>query len=30
MCDSSDELLGEMLARLTLEQAGVELEFEEL
>jgi CyaY protein len=30
MCDSSDELLGEMLARLTLEQGGVELEFEEL
>jgi CyaY protein len=30
MCDSSDELLGEMLARLTLEQGGAELEFEEL
>jgi CyaY protein len=30
MCDTSDELLGEMLTRLTLEQGGVELEFEEL
>jgi CyaY protein len=30
MCDTSDELLGEMLARLTLEQCGAELEFEEL
>ncbi len=30
ICDSSDEQLGEMLARITLEQAGVDLEFEEL
>ncbi len=30
MCDSSDEQLGEMLARITLEQSGVDLEFEEL
>ena len=30
MCDSSDELLSEMLARVTLEQAGIELEFEEI
>ncbi|MDP3978453.1 MAG: iron donor protein CyaY [Pseudomonas sp.] len=30
ICDSSDELLGEMLARITLEQAGVSLEFDEL
>jgi CyaY protein len=30
ICDSSDELLGEMLARITLEQAGASLEFEEL
>src|SRR3990167_6235469 len=30
MCDSSDEQLGEMLARITLEQSGADLEFEEL
>ena len=30
ICDSSDELLGEMLARITLEQSGADLEFEEL
>jgi CyaY protein len=30
VCDSSDELLSEMLARITLEQAGVELEFDEI
>lgn len=30
MCDSSDELLSEMLARVTLEQAGVELDFDEI
>jgi CyaY protein len=30
MCDNTDELLGEMLVRLILEQGGVELEFEEL
>lgn len=30
MCDSSDELLSEMLARATLEQAGVELDFDEI
>ena len=30
ICDSSDELLGEMLERITLEQSGVSLEFEEL
>ncbi|WAJ37936.1 iron donor protein CyaY [Pseudomonas sp. GOM7] len=30
VCDSSDELLGEMLARFVTEQAGVELEFDEL
>ncbi|UVE17665.1 iron donor protein CyaY [Pseudomonas sp. LS44] len=30
VCDSSDELLGEMLARITLEQAGEALEFDEL
>ncbi|MNY59072.1 frataxin-like protein [compost metagenome] len=30
ICDSSDELLGEMLARITLEQSGASLEFEEL
>jgi len=29
-CDTSDELLSEMLARLTQEQAGVELSFDEL
>jgi CyaY protein len=30
VCDSSDEQLGEMLARITLEQSGADLEFEEL
>jgi len=30
ICDTSDELLGEMLARITLEQSGADLEFEEL
>ena len=30
ICDTSDELLGEMLARITFEQAGEALEFEEL
>ena len=30
ICDTSAELLGEMLARITLEQAGLDLEFEEL
>jgi CyaY protein len=30
MCDSSDEQLGEMLVRITLEQSGADLEFEEL
>tara|TARA_R100001244_G_scaffold19684_13_gene20346 strand:+ start:6034 stop:6477 length:444 start_codon:yes stop_codon:yes gene_type:complete len=30
ICDSSDEQLGEMLARITLEQSGADLEFEEL
>ncbi|WP_079203827.1 MULTISPECIES: iron donor protein CyaY [Pseudomonas] len=30
ICDSSDELLSEMLARITLEQSGASLEFEEL
>ncbi|WP_339540228.1 iron donor protein CyaY [Pseudomonas sp. RA_5y_Pfl1_P24] len=29
-CDSSDELLSEMLARLVLEQAGADLDFEEI
>ena len=29
-CDTSDELLSEMLARITQEQAGVELGFDEL
>lgn len=29
-CDSSDELLSEMLTRITLEQAGVELDFDEI
>ena len=28
--DTSDELLSEMLARITLEQAGVELDFDEV
>jgi CyaY protein len=30
MCDTSDELLSEMLKRMTLEQAGVELDFDEI
>lgn len=30
VCDTSDELLSEMLLRITLEQAGVELEFDEI
>ncbi|WP_341521731.1 iron donor protein CyaY [Pseudomonas sp. G.S.17] len=30
VCDSSDELLSEMLARITLEQASVELDFDEI
>lgn len=30
VCDASDELLGEMLTRITFEQAGESLEFEEL
>ena len=30
ICDSSDELLGEMLLRIVSEQAGEELDFEEL
>lgn len=30
ICDTSDELLGEMLVRVTLEQSGTELEFDEL
>lgn len=30
ICDTSDELLGEMLVRITLEQSGTELEFDEL
>lgn len=30
ICDTSDELLGEMLTRITLEQSGADLEFEEL
>lgn len=30
ICDTSHERLGEMLARITFEQAGVELEFDEL
>ncbi|MBD1599911.1 iron donor protein CyaY [Pseudomonas typographi] len=30
MCDSSDELLGEMLVRIVQEQAGAELEFDEI
>ncbi|AUZ48789.1 frataxin-like protein [Pseudomonas sp. 31 R 17] len=29
-CDSSDELLSEMLARLVLEQSGAELDFDEI
>lgn len=30
ICDTSDEQLGEMLVRITLEQCGAELEFDEL
>ncbi|OCR25824.1 frataxin [Pseudomonas syringae] len=30
VCDSSDELLSEMLARITLEQASVKLDFDEI
>ncbi|MBQ1558380.1 MAG: iron donor protein CyaY [Pseudomonas sp.] len=30
ICDTSDEQLGEMLVRITLEQCGSELEFDEL
>lgn len=30
ICDTSDEPLGELLSRVTLEQAGEELEFEDL
>ncbi|WXL25555.1 iron donor protein CyaY [Ectopseudomonas mendocina] len=30
VCDSSDEALGEMLARITLEQSGAELDFDEI
>ena len=30
ICDTSDELLGEMLVRVTQEQSGTELEFDEL
>ncbi len=30
VCDTSDELLSEMLARMTLEQAGTELDFDEI
>jgi CyaY protein len=30
ICDSSDEGLGEMLTRITLEQSGDELDFEDL
>lgn len=29
-CDTSDELLSEMLTRLTQEQAGIELDFDEI
>ncbi|MCF5804398.1 iron donor protein CyaY [Pseudomonas tremae] len=29
-CDTSDELLSEMLARMTLEQAGADLDFSEI
>ena len=29
-CDKSEELLGEMLTRLVLQQAGVELDFDEI
>lgn len=29
-CDTSDELLSEMLARISLDQAGVELDFDEI
>lgn len=30
ICDTSDELLGEMLVRITQEQSGADLEFDEL
>ena len=30
ICDNSNELLSEMLARFTLEQAGTELDFDEI
>ena len=30
MCDKTEEQLGEMLARLVQEQAGVELDFDEI
>ncbi|KQQ53742.1 iron donor protein CyaY [Pseudomonas sp. Leaf127] len=30
VCDTSEELLSEMLVRITLEQAGVELDFDEI
>jgi len=30
ICDTSEELLSEMLARITLDQAGVELDFDEI
>jgi len=30
VCDTSDELLSEMLGRITLEQASVELDFDEI
>jgi CyaY protein len=30
ICDTSEELLSEMLTRITLEQAGVELDFDEI
>lgn len=30
VCDTSEELLSEMVTRMTLEQAGVELDFEEI
>jgi CyaY protein len=30
MCDKSEEQLGEMLARITLEQAGIALDFDEI
>ncbi|GAB7528692.1 iron donor protein CyaY [Pseudomonas sp. 3A(2025)] len=30
VCDTSEELLSEMLKRITIEQAGVELDFDEI